>query len=159
MSYQQIENLKNNNKSKDIHKIVEKDPYFEILATDTTGKVFIKNEESFCYNLISNNELWIKPEIKPGDYIIDDSKGIRLQVKKNLQDDTSSGSSIKQVFVVTVNGKFDNLEPFRIPLLKYLKTLNFESLYVLEDHISQKIAQSIYPGIYKAESFLIFPED
>ena len=39
-------------------------------------------------------------------------------------------------------------------LLKYLKTLNFDSLHVLEDHISLRIAQSIYPGIYKVESFL-----
>ena len=147
MSYQPLANMQNK-KRNDNHC------YFEILATDTTGKVIIKNEDSFCYNLISNNSIWSSPVIKPDHYIVDDNNGLRLHVQKiNTQND-SSDSERKQVYVITVNGEFDKLEPFRVPLLSYLKTLNFDSLYVLEDHISQKIADQIYPGIYKVESFL-----
>lgn len=154
MKYQSLENLKGQAKTTGKHKVQEKDCYFEILATDTQGKVFIKNEESFCHNLISNNDLWIKPEIKPDYYIVDESKGIRVHIRKNTAQDIESEDKLKQVFVITINGKFDSLEPFRIPILKYLKTLNFDSLYVLEDHISQKIAKKIYPDIYNVESFL-----
>ena len=133
MSYQPLANMQNK-KRNDNHC------YFEILATDTTGKVIIKNEDSFCYNLISNNSIWSSPVIKPDHYIVDDNNGLRLHVQKiNTQND-SSDSERKQVYVITVNGEFDKLEPFRVPLLSYLKTLNFDSLYVLEDHISQKIA-------------------
>ena len=32
--------------------------------------------------------------------------------------------------------------------------LNFDLLYVLEDHVSMSIAKYLYPGIYKVESFL-----
>lgn len=154
MPYQSFEGLKAISKSKERTKFSDKDFYFEILATDTTGKVFIKNEDSFCYNLVSNNDLWTKPVIKDDNYVVDDERGIRLHIKKNTSQGDLGGVSLKQVFVITVNGKFDNLESFRLPLLKYLKTLNFDSLYVLEDHVSSKIAQSIYPGIYKVESFL-----
>lgn len=128
--------------------------YFEILAIDNIGKVFIKNEDSFCHNLVSNNDLWIKPEIKSDNFIVDDKKRIRLHVKKNTSQADLIETNPKQVFVITVNGKFTDVESFRLPLLNYLKTLNFDSLYVLEDHISLSIAQSIYPGIYKVESFL-----
>ena len=33
------------------------DFYFEILVTDTTGRVVIDNENSFCHNLLSNSKL------------------------------------------------------------------------------------------------------
>lgn len=132
-----------------------KETYFEILATDTLGKVFIKNEESFCHNLISNNDLWKKPSIKTDNYIVDEVQELRLHIKKSTpQDSLLVEDKTQQAFIITVNGKFEDLEPFRIPLLNYLKTLKFESLYVLEDHVSQRIAASIYPGIYKVESFL-----
>lgn len=154
MKYQPLENLKGISKPNERSKSTDKDYYFEVLATDTIGKVFIKNEDGFCHNLVSNNDLWTKPEIKTDHYIVDESKGIRLHIKKNISQSDLTEANIKQVFVITVNGRFDNLELFRLPLLKYLRTLNFDSLYVLEDHVSLKIATSIYPGIYKVESFL-----
>lgn len=154
MQYQKIESLKEIQKNKDKNKLIEKDFYFEVLVTDTTGKVFIKNEDSFCHNLLSNNILWSKPEIKKENYIVDEEKKVRLHIKKITSKNDLTENDLKQVFVITVNGKFENLEPFRIPLLNYLKILNFDSIYVLEDHISLMIAKSIYPGIYKVESFL-----
>ncbi len=153
MAYQSLENLKTVTNTRNKTSQTEKDCYFELLATDTSGKVFIKNEESFYHNLISNNDLWISPEIID-NYIIDNDRGIRLHVKKNISQGNSLEASLKQVFVITINGKFNSLESFRLPLLQYLKTLNFDSLYILEDHVSLEIAKSIYPGIYKVESFL-----
>ncbi len=128
--------------------------YFEILATDTTGKVVIKNEESFCHNLLSNSSLWRSAEIKPGHYIVDNNTGIRIHVKKTDIQKNNNETELKQAYTLTINGKFDSVEPFRIPLVAYLRMLNFDSLYVLEDHISLAIAKSIYPSIYKVESFL-----
>lgn len=134
------------------HKVDEF--YFEVLATDTMGKVVIKNEDSFCYNLLSNSMLWKSAEIKPGHYVVDNNIGIRVQVKKTDTQKNDSETELKQAYTLTVNGKFDSVESFRIPLLSYLKTLSFDSLYVLEDHVSLVIAKKIYPSIYKVESFL-----
>jgi hypothetical protein len=103
MTYQPIDSLKNNSKNKDNSVITEKKFYFEVLATDTTGKVFIKTEESFCFNLLSNNVLWSKAEIKTDNYIIDKEKGIRLHVKKTNTQNNSSEDKIRQVYVVTVD--------------------------------------------------------
>lgn len=130
------------------------DFYFEILVTDTNGDVIIKNEESFCYNLLSNSTLWKVAEIKPEHYIVDADKGIRLHVKKTDIQKNDNETELKQAYILTVNGNFDSLESFRVPLLRYLKTLKFDSLYVLEDRISLQIAKNIYPNIYKVESFL-----
>ncbi len=127
--------------------------YFEILITDTTGKVFINNEDGFRYNLLSNNKLWVNAEIRSG-YIVDNSTGIRVYIKKTDTQSQSYEAGLKQAYTVTVSGHFNTLESFRIPLLSYLKTLNFDSIYVLEDHVSLTIAQDIYPNIYKVESFL-----
>lgn len=154
MPFQPIENLKKTPKPEGESMSTDKDYYFEILAIDNTGKVFIKNEDGFCHNLVSNNDLWTKPEIKSDNFIFDNNKRIRLHVRKNTSQADLAGTNPKQVFVITVNGKFADLESFRLPLLKYLRTLNFDSLYVLEDHISLNIARAIYPGIYKVESFL-----
>jgi len=130
------------------------DFYFEILVTDTNGDVIIKNEESFCYNLLSNSTLWGSAEIKPEHYIVDNNKKIRLHVKKTDIQKNNNEIGLKQSYILTVNGEFGSMEPFRISLLHYLKTLNFDSMYVLEDHISLSIAKNIYPNIYKVESFL-----
>lgn len=128
--------------------------YFEILATDTTGKVVIKNEDSFCYNLLSNSNLWSKAEIKPSHYIVDNAKGVRVHIKKTDIQGENNETELKQAYTLTVNGNFNSVESFRISLLSYLRVLNFDSLYVLEDQVSGAIAKSIYPGIYKVESFL-----
>lgn len=128
--------------------------YFEILATDTSGNVIIKNEESFCHNLLSNSALWKSAEIKPNHYIIDDIKGIRVHIKKTDTQKNSNETELRQAYVLTINGTFNSLEPFRIALLSYLRALKFDSLYVLEDHVSLAIAKNIYPNIYKVESFL-----
>lgn len=130
------------------------DFYFEVLATDTTGKVVIRNEDSFCHNLLSNSILWKSAEIKPNHYIIDNSIGIRVHIKKTETQKNDTETELKQAYTITVNGNFDPVESFRIPLLSYLKMLNFDFLYVLEDHISLAIAKNIYPSIYKVESFL-----
>ena len=132
----------------------EDDFYFEVLVTDTTGKVVIKNEHAFCYNLLSNDTLWKHAEIKPGNYIVDNETEIRIHISKTDLQKNEEESNLSQSYTLTVNGHFDSVENFRIPLLTYLKSLNFDSLYVLEDHISWAIAKSIYPYIYKVESFL-----
>ena len=130
------------------------DFYFEVLATDSQGKVIVKTEDSFCYNLLSNSTLWMDPELKPDHFIVDGKKNIRVQIKKTNVPKIGSEIDIKQTYLITVNGSFDSLEAIRIPILAYLKSLNFDSLYVLEDHVSLKIAESIYPSLYKVESFL-----
>jgi hypothetical protein len=132
----------------------KEDFYFEILITDTKGKVYISNEDGFCHNLLSNNKLWSRAEIKSNNYIVDNEKGIRIHIKKTDLQKTENETGLKQVYTLTVNGPFHCMEAFRIPLLAYLKTLNFDSIYVLEDQISLAIAKSIYSSIYKAESFL-----
>ena len=126
--------------------------YFEILVTDINGKVVIENPIAFCHNLLSNNKLWIEPKIE-GAAVVDVKKEIKIFIKKLDVSEDRSATELRQVFIITVSGKFSQLESFRIPLLKYLKSLGFDSLYVLEDDISLSIAKGLYPHIYKVESF------
>lgn len=125
--------------------------YFEVLATDTTGDVVVENEKSFCHNLLSNNKLWQNPEVD-NNTVCDKDSGVRVVIKKIIHNEEQT--ELKKAFSLIVSGEFDPLEPFRLKLLKYLKNLNFDSLYVLEDDISRKISSRLYPDIYKVESFL-----
>ncbi len=125
--------------------------YFEVLATDTTGNVVVENEKSFCHNLLSNNKLWKNPEVD-NNTVCDKDSGVRIVIKKIIHNEEQT--ELKKAFSLIVSGEFDSLEPFRLKLLKYLKNLNFDSFYVLEDDISRKISSRLYPDIYKVESFL-----
>ncbi len=133
--------------------IKEKKCFFEILVTDVKGEVVIKDKKSLCYNLLSNTKLWNEAYIT-GDAIIDKIKRIKIIVRKMKIQEDSQETELKQAYILTVEGDFNPLEGFRVPLLKYLKMLNFDFLYVLEDDISRIIAKGLYPNIYKVESFL-----
>ncbi len=133
--------------------IRDRKSFFEILVTDIKGTTVIESTQNFCYSLLSNAKLWDEAKIV-GDTITDEKKRIKVIVKKlNIQKD-SDGTELKQAFTLTVEGIFDSLESFRVPLLQYLKMLKFDLLYVLEDDVSLIIAHQLYSSIYKVESFL-----
>lgn len=127
---------------------------FEILAADVSGKLIIESSTNFCHNLLSNNKLLPDAEMVGGNSVYYKDKEIKINIKKIDLTKNSGEIELNQAFILTINGNFISLESFRIPLLSHLKSLGFESLYVLEDDVSLSIAKRLYPEIYKVESFL-----
>lgn len=128
--------------------------YFEVLAVDTSGKIIFSDEKSFCYNFLSNKKLLDTGEITGDGYINDKDKKLSIKIKKNNLDPQSDEVGINQSYTITISGPFNSVEPFRLSLLGYLKESGFDFVYVLEDGVSRSIATSLYPEIYKVESFL-----
>ena len=129
--------------------------YFEILVVDTKGEVVASNASELCLNLMSNGKLF-ENVIRIGDSLVDSNKHIKVLIKKvNTEKNDKETSEIKQAFTLVISSKkFNSLEAIRLDILYYLKTIKFDAIYVLEDDISMKIADQIYPSIYKVESFL-----
>ena len=129
--------------------------YFEILAVDTSSKVIFNNEVAFCNNLVSNNKIFKKAAVTGDFYVTDEEMGLTIKIKK-INPLIDHNSKLRQTYTVSVSSKsYSSLEPFRINFLEYLKnSLFFDMVYIIEDDISSKIAEEIYPSIYKVESFL-----
>lgn len=128
--------------------------YFEILITKPSNKVIFDNEDSFYLNLMSNTKIFSDNVERKDNWINDKMKGLSFSIsKKDLSDDEDM--LLDQVYTMTIKSEsFDCIEPIRIKVLEYVKDLGFDSVYVLEDDISKKIATELYPSIYKVESFL-----
>lgn len=139
-------NYKNNNKY----------VYFEILIVDVSEKTVVHSEKDLCLSLMSNGKLF-KDINQPNDNVlIDKESNIKIVIHKvNIEKDDKETTEIKQAFTLTVSSSvFESLESIRLKILEYLKNIDFDVVYVLEDDISLMIAKRIYPSIYKVESFL-----
>jgi hypothetical protein len=139
---------------KKVKKVKDFKYYFEILATDIDGNIDFSDEKFCCLSLMSNDKLFSKSAelSKDGAWINDND--LSLNIKKM---DTGGDANIllNQAYTIIVSSKsFNIIEPLRLELLSYLKKIGFDSVYVLEDDISKKIATQLYPSIYKVESFL-----
>ncbi|MCA9351347.1 hypothetical protein KC929_01035 [Patescibacteria group bacterium] len=128
--------------------------YFEVLVSENSKNVDFDDEKSFCLNLMSNNNLFSKESECSNDNKWINDNDVSLGIKR-IDIDDEEKVSLNQVYTLTLSSKsFDVIEPMRITLIAYLKKIGFDSVYVLEDDISSKIAAQLYPYIYKVESFL-----
>lgn len=121
---------------------------FEILCIDSKGCTVITNVDNLLNRLKGNGIIWKQAELNKNQ-ISDEQLGIKLtsQVIEANQDNA------KTSFLIKVEGG-DELESFRLPLVKHLKDEKFDFIYILTDDISQEIGVRLYPKINQLENLL-----
>ncbi|MFK7949627.1 MAG: hypothetical protein AB8G11_18695 [Saprospiraceae bacterium] len=124
---------------------------FQIICVDTKEDVKAKGEEKLLYLIISNSELWKKPEIRRKS-IIEKDKAIICKINQIASSNIDDTSEIS--YQISVKGKYNELEHFRLKLIEYLKQQKFGYIYVTKDEVSKKIACELYPLINELETLL-----
>jgi hypothetical protein len=139
-------------------KSKKKEFTFELLCIEPED---IKNESAFSKAISFSDSLWKGKE--PIESKSDDSYTILEQPEldltlKIMTLDTSNMFTdyIETGFILKIySDSFDELEEFRIRILKHLKSkLKFELIRVLRDDISTYIANKLYPKINEVENLL-----
>jgi hypothetical protein len=137
---------------------IEENLIFEILCIDKTGVSSITSIDSLIHGFLFSESLWKKPEVigvKNKKKIVDNEQGLDLKIQ--LIDTSSTlNDLIESAFIVRISGNnFQNLEKFRLPFIIHIrKRLNFNNIRILQDDISTRIANDIYPLINKLENQL-----
>lgn len=127
---------------------------YEVLCVDNLGDCVVKTEQSLCYALLSNSELFVNPRIKSNNQQIED-RDLNLLIKvAKVHPDEDVKEDLSNSFMVHVIAPYEHLESFRLQLLTHLKELKFEHLYVLSDEVSSTIANDIYPEVNRVENSL-----
>lgn len=119
----------------------------------------IKNEKSLSKALSYSDTLWKSKEPKENSKKYISLVQDELDIKINIFPlDTSKMFTdyIETAFILQVISKsFDELEEFRLALLRHLKAkLKFSHIRVLQDDISTYIANQLYPKVNELESLL-----
>lgn len=125
---------------------------FQIICVDTSSKVKVKSELNLIHLILSNGDLWKNPELKK-KVISETDKSLSCRVRKiesSSKDDTNPQAS----FIISLKGKYENIEPSRIKLLEFISNQNFDHSYVIKDDVSKKIACELYPFINELETLL-----
>jgi hypothetical protein len=127
---------------------------FEILCVDPHNKTVLQTPQNVIYALMANFTLWESP------ILIGTAPNLELQDEdiliavKSLKVESSSETLFKRGFSVKCSGPYERLEKIRLPICQYLKSLQFEFLYIVQDEVSEYIAQQMYPSINKVENRL-----
>lgn len=124
---------------------------FEILAVDTRGASVIKNEKNLFFSLLGNGPLWKNPELVDGKKIVDGTLTCEL---RSISADEDLKTIFSKAFLIRAKGAYSEIEPFRIPVVKYLKDQKFDFVYILTDQASEQIACKLYPLLYQVENLL-----
>lgn len=124
---------------------------FELLAVDTKDASVIQNDTNLLHSLLANGQLWKNPSLQENRRITDGTITVEVQ---SLTPDKNSEESFSKGFFVRVNGNYSEVEPLRKSVTQYLKSQNFDSLYILIDQASERIACELYPLIYQVENLL-----
>lgn len=125
---------------------------FELLVLDTLEQSVIQSELNLLHSLLSIGSLWKTPQIDRQNVKITDGAVI-LEARRVTADEASS-TDINKAFLITALGDYEWLEPTRKVIVEFLKNQSFDYLYILEDQVSEDIAQKIYPLIYRLENLL-----
>jgi uncharacterized protein with HEPN domain len=133
---------------------------FEILCIEPLEND-IQNETSLLKGLAFSNRLWDagSPKEVSGKSSVYGLTEPKLQINlflKSLDTSKMLTAYSESAFIIHVESQsFDNLESFRLRLLRHLKsTLGFAHLRILTDDVSTLIANRLYPKINKVESLL-----
>lgn len=130
---------------------------FELLCIDADD---INDELSFIRALSFSKKLWSdtlpQEESSNGKWLLkNESTGISIRLK-SLDTRNVLADYFESAFIVKAEStNFNELEAFRIKVLKHLKeTLRFKHLRILSDDVSTHIANEIYPMINHVENLL-----
>jgi uncharacterized protein with HEPN domain len=132
---------------------------FEILCIEPQEND-IQNENSLLKALAFSNRLWNGGDPKEVSgknlYGLTESKLQLSLFLKSLDTTKMLTEYTEAAFIIHIEGKdFDQLESFRIRLLRHLKTtLGFTHIRILTDDVSTYIANRLYPEINRVENLL-----
>lgn len=127
---------------------------FEILCIDQKGAVTFKEKATFLKALSINENLLKSTAIDDHIGTISDTqRNISIKVE-NIDTKRTVTDLFVSAFLVKVTAEFDNLESFRLELIRHLRFLKFSHLRVLTDEISSELGEKIYPHINKIENSL-----
>jgi uncharacterized protein with HEPN domain len=124
---------------------------YELLAVDAAGQTRIAEPAKLIYGLMYADDLFASPQpkLEKGNASITDNS---LQVVVSSLDGVSGVSSAFRIHVTSEI--LEDIEPFRLKLLKHLKRLGFNNINVLTDDISIHLSMKIYPKINFIENYL-----
>lgn len=122
--------------------------HFEILCISSVDNCVITNIDNLLNRLLGNGLLWKKAELKTAH--IHDNK---LQLKLTGEVLKHNPDTAKISIIVKVEGE-ENLDAFRLPLVKHLREEKFDHLYILTDDISKEMCGQLYPKINQVENLL-----
>jgi hypothetical protein len=124
---------------------------FEILCVDAQNATVLQEASNIVYSLLANATLWRSPKLLENSAIEDN--GLSVSVEK-LDIDLTRDSLLRRSFLIKSIADYERLEQIRLPMCEYLKSQGFEYIYILQDEVSEYIAQQIYPSINKVENRL-----
>lgn len=129
---------------------------FELLCIDLEHKVKFRKPENFVKALSIIESLWNgNPTVNEDQLSLEDSIS---QIKVSVQPfDTSkmaTGERFASAFLLSAEGKYDDIEPFRLKLIQQIKDLNFKYIRILNDEVSDAISNKIYPLLNNIENYL-----
>src|SRR2546421_5301638 len=127
---------------------------FEILCVDAQNATVLQEAQNIVHVLLANATLWKAAKLleNSANMRIED-EGLSISVEK-LDIDLTQDSLLRKSFLIKCMGEYEKLERIRLPICQYLKSQGFEYIYVIQDEISEYIAQQIYPSINRVENRL-----
>ena len=126
------------------------------LVLDPSNKTLCDNALSLLHRIRGLSVLWKAPKLFENTIEIKDGDA-SLSVRDPLQQsdaDNSSGSLSAKSFVISLSGKYERIEPLRVPLSSFIKDQGFEHRYIIRDDASEEIACKLYPYLYQIETLL-----
>ncbi|ACK65927.1 conserved hypothetical protein [Rippkaea orientalis PCC 8801] len=129
---------------------------FEVLCIDDKEKVRFSDETRFELNLRSDEKLCshdITDQSNESHSFYDKTREIQWIIQK-LDTESVASDFFSSAYIVTVQGKQEDLKNIRWDLLTHLRDTGFSHLRILTDEISQHIALEIYPLINQLENQL-----
>lgn len=128
---------------------------FEILCIDEENKLPTDSTKKLVRLLSSLDELWEEEELdEPNNTIRDQKQGLELSIQDFDTTKAFSGNVDADAYLMSVSGRYESLERFRVRLLSQLKKLEVKRRRILRDDVSRAIAIEIYPLIMEAEENL-----
>lgn len=127
---------------------------FEILCLDNAEAVKSRSVKTLLYALMANDSLFDDVEVneQKGE-IKEKNRQLLLRVNQFQTDKMLTGVRYSVAFTITVESNdVATLDVFRIQLVDYIKTLGFSNIRILLDEVSEHLAESLYPKLYRLEN-------
>lgn len=129
---------------------------FELLCIDLEHKVKFRKPENFVKALSIIENLWNgSPQINEGGlYLEDTASHVKVSIQPFDTSTMATGERFASAFLITAEGQYDSIEPFRLKLIQQIGDLNFKYVKILNDEVSDAVAKKIYPLLNSIENFL-----
>lgn len=127
------------------------DVSFELLVVDTRECSVINTEINLIHTLMGNGQLWKLPTCNNNNELVDGNVKV---CAKSIVNDSDIKAVVSKGFIVTMKAPYSEVEHRRKPLVEFLTKQHFDSLYILTDQVSEKIALDLYPLLNRVENLM-----